>query len=189
MIESFKILVVVGTVREGRVGRKIADWYLAEAKRSAPELDFELLDVAELNLPLFNETTPPRARQYSPLQEQIAEKIAAADGFVVVTGEYNHSIPGSLKNLLDYVALEWNHKAVTFVGYGAAGAIRAIEHLIQVFSSLGVAATNVHVTINAVWEALDEKDTPKPGYAFGDIATQLKELIWWTRALKTARDA
>ena len=181
MSQALKIFVIVGTVRQGRVGRKVADWYLAEAKKAAPDVEFEILDTAELNLPLFNEPMPPLYHQYGALQETLAEKIASADGFVVVTGEYNHSIPGSLKNLLDYVAAEWGRKPAAFVGYGGGGAIRAIEHIIQ------VATIKDHITINAIWEALDEKGVPKPGYVYGSIPDQLKELSWWAKALKQAR--
>lgn len=187
MSEALKILVIVGTVREGRNGRKVADWYVSEAKKAAPDVSFEVLDAAELALPLFNEPMPPLYHQYSDLQNKVAEKIASADAYVIVTGEYNHSIPGSLKNLLDYVAAEWSHKAAAFVGYGGGGAVRAIEHVIQVFNFLGVATIKDHITINAIWEALDENGKPKPGYVFGSVPDQLKELGWWGRALKNAR--
>ena len=188
MSNAMKVLTIVGTVRQGRNGRKVADWYLSEAMKAAPDLDFELLDVAELALPLFNEATPPLYHQYSSTQTRIAEKIAAADAFVIITGEYNHSIPGSLKNFLDFVASEWNHKVAAFVGYGGTGAMRSIEHIIQVFNYLGVATIKDHITINSVWEALDEKGVPKNGFLFGSIPEQLKELTWWAHALKQARE-
>ncbi len=188
MNDKLKILVIVGTVREGRVGRKIADWYLKQAKEAAPETEFEILDPRELNLPLFNEPEPPLSGNYSPIQKTVAEKIASADAYVFVTGEYNHSIPGSLKNLLDYVAAEWGRKAAAFVGYSGTGAIRSIEHLIQICNAFGVATTRGHITINAVWEALDETGTPKDGYLFGNVKDQLTDLMWWAGALKAARD-
>src|ERR1041385_8868447 len=133
-----KILIIVGTVRENRGGRKIAEWYFNEAIKTAPGFDFELFDVADLHLPVFHESTPPMMHQYSQIQQKLAEKIGAADGFIFVTGEYNHSIPGSLKNFLDYVFAEWNYKAAAFVGYGATGGFRSIEQLIQVMAGLKV---------------------------------------------------
>lgn len=187
MNDRLQVLVIVGTVREGRVGRKIADWYVSQAKAAAPDIDFSLLDIAELELPLFDNASPPASGKYSPVQQKIAKRIADADAFVVVTGEYNHSIPGSLKNFLEYVHAEWNRKAAAYVGYGGSGAIRSIEQLIQVFSYLGVSSIRSHVTINAVWEALDERGVPKSGYVFGDVASQLMELSWWAGALKAAR--
>src|SRR5437868_4325965 len=155
-----KILIIVGTVREGRVGRKIADWYLKEAVKAAPHMEFELLDVAELDLPLFHEAFPPMMHKYGEVQQKIADKIGSADGFVFITGEYNHSIPGSLKNFLDHLFSEWNYKAAAFVGYGGAvGGSRAIEQLIQVMAELkvvSVANTFNNVLIRNIFNALDE---------------------------------
>jgi len=89
-----KILVIVGTTRDGRVGRKIADWYLEEAKQKAPEeMEFELFDVGEENVPMFNEPYPPAMGKYSEYQQKLADTIASADGYIIVTGEYNHAIP------------------------------------------------------------------------------------------------
>lgn len=186
-----KILIIVGTVREGRVGRKIADWYLKEAIKAGPDMEFELLDVAELNLSLFDQAMPPMMNQYGEVQKKLADKIGSADGFVFVTGEYNHSIPGSLKNFLDHIFAEWNYKAAAFVGYGGAvGGSRAIEHLIPVLAELKVASvanTMNHILIRNVFSALDESGVPKSEFVSGDIEKQLKELNWWVSALKTAR--
>lgn len=185
-----KILIIVGTTREGRLGRKVADWYLKEARLSASEMDLELFDVDDWNLPLFNEAMPPLMHKYSPLQKKMAEKIGKADGFVFVTGEYNHSIPGSMKNFIDYLNTEWNYKAAAYVGYGGTGAIRAIEHLIQVMTELkvfSVANTFDNILINQVWAAFDQEGKPKEGFVHGNIVNQLKELTWWINALKDAR--
>jgi len=186
-----KILVIVGTIREGRSGRKIADWYLKEAVKAAPNMEFELLDVADLNLPLFDQAMPPMMHQYGEIQKKLAHKIGSADGFVFVTGEYNHSIPGSLKNFLDYIFSEWNYKAAAFVGYGgAASGSRAIEHLIQVMTELkvvSVGSTMNHILIRNIFNAIDESGSPISEFVSGDIGKQLKELEWWVNALKSAR--
>jgi len=187
MDNKLNILIITGTVRQGRVGRKITDWYHTQAVELFPEVNFRILDAAEINLPLFNEPAPPRLHKYSPLQERLAESIAWADAYVMITGEYNHSIPGSMKNLLDYVSAEWARKPAAFLGYGASGGIRAIEHIIQILNSLGVASTSNHITINAVWEALDDNGIPKEGYIFGGIENQLSDLIWWAQTLKSGR--
>lgn len=182
-----KVLVIVGTTRQGRSGRKVADWYLKQAKKTAPHLDFEVLDVAEENLELFNEPMSPMMHQYSDVQERLAKKVGAADAFIFVTGEYNHSVPGSLKNFIDYLNAEWNHKVAGYVGYGAVGGVRSIEHLTQIMTELKVASLRDHVTISAIWEALDDNGEPKDGYVHGDIKTQLDDLTWWAEALKAAR--
>ncbi len=186
-----KILVIVGTTRQGRVGRKVADWYLSEANKVDSGMELELFDLADLKLPVFDEPVPPMHHQYGALQKKLAEKVGSADGFVFVTGEYNHSIPGSLKNFIDYLNAEWNHKVAAYVGYGGTGATRAIEHLIQVMAELQVASvarSSDHISITQVWAALDESGNPKPGFAHGDISAQLKTLSWWVKALKQARE-
>ena len=184
---SSKILVVVGTTRQGRSGRKVADWYMKQAEKSNPGLSLELLDIADLNLPLFDEPMSPMMHQYTDKQNEIAKLVGDADGFVFVTSEYNHSIPASLKNFLDYINAEWHHKAVAYVGYGAAGAMRSIEHLVGVMTELRAVSIRDQININAIWEALDENGEPKPGYAHGDVGAQLTELKWWADALKVAR--
>ena len=185
-----RIVVITSTSRHGRSGRKIADWYIAEAKKTKVVAEFELLDIAELDLPLFNEPMSPMMGQYSELQNKIAKVIGGADGFVFITAEYNHSIPGSLKNFMDYINAEWHHKAAAFVGYGSTGGIRAIEHLIVILAELRVASiatSSDHIHINAPWVAFDEDGIPKKEHLHGNIENQLKELVWWTNALKAAR--
>lgn len=182
-----KILVIVGTTRQGRSGRKVADWYITEAKSAAPELNFELLDIADLDLPLFNEPVPPMMHQYSDIQNKLAKKVGAADGYIFVAAEYNHSVSGSLKNFLDYLGAEWHHKPAAYVGYGATGGIRAIEHLVQIMAELRVVSTRDHILIHAIWEAFDETGKLKAGYQNGDVTAQLKEFLWWVTALRAAR--
>ena len=185
---KYEILVIVGTVREGRAGRNVAEWYIQKATQSAHgrEMDFRLLDLADLNLPLFAEAVPPAYGEYSVQQQELAKVVRAADGFVFVTAEYNHSIPGSLKNFLDHLYAEWKHRPAAFVGYGVSGAQRAIEHLIQVLQFLKVAPVGDHIGISKVWEAFDENATLKEGYADGDLDAQLEEFGWWVRALHSA---
>ena len=188
MNDKLNILVIVGTTRNARNSKKIADWYVKEAQKiSGDDILYSVMDLKELDLPFFNEDIPPVYHQYSDLQNKIAKTIEKADGYVFVTGEYNHSIPASLKNLLDYVSSEWNRKPASYVGYGAAGALRAIEHIIQVGVVLGIASMRNCITVNAVWEALDEEGIPKPGYWFGDFESHIQELSWWAGSLKKAR--
>ena len=183
-----KILVILGSVREGRNGPKVAQWYLDQARTLAPHLNFEILDAAEEALPLLSEAIPPVYHQYSPVQQKLADKISSADGFIVVATEYNHSLPASLKNLLDHVYAEWNHKPFAYVGYGTSGAIRSIEHLIQIVTFLGGVSVRDAVGVNLVWDAFDQEGQMKPGYSHGSIEGQLKELTWWVDALSASRE-
>ena len=186
-----KTLVITSTVREGRSGEKIAKWYLNEAKKTAPNgMELELLDIAELDLPLFDQAAPPKMHQYSDLQNKIAEKIASADAFIFVTGEYNHSIPGALKNFIDYIYAEWGRKPAAYVGYGTVGGARAIEHLIQIMAEMGVVSVgrgSDHVTVSAPWSAIDEDGNVKSDFVHGDIKAQLEELNWYGSPLEHGR--
>jgi NAD(P)H-dependent FMN reductase len=186
-----KILVIVGTTRQGRSGRKIADWYLAEAKKVAPsDIELELYDIADLKLPIFDEPVSPMMHQYTDLQNKIANVIGAADGFVFVTGEYNHTIPGSLVNFMDFINAEWGHKPAAFVSYGTHGGVRSIEHMVPLLAELhvtGLSKSSDMVAIRTPWLAIDDQGSVKPEFVQGDIAGQLKELNWWTQALKVAR--
>jgi NAD(P)H-dependent FMN reductase len=184
------ILVITSTVREGRVGKKIAEWFLTEAKKATNEATFELLDIKDFDLPLFNESVSPMYHQYSEIQNKLAEKIGPADGFVIVTGEYNYSVPGSLKNFLDYLFAEWNHKPVSFVGYGGDNGVRAVAHLVQIFSSLGampISAFGKTTHVKNPWEAFDEKGEIRPDVVSNNVKAQLEELLWWAKILRAAR--
>jgi len=181
------ILVITSTQRNGRTGHIVADWYMKEAKKIAPEAEFELLDIAELDLSLFNEAIPPlnAENNYTPAQQELADKIAAADGYVFVVGEYNKSIPAPLKNLFDHLSeREWQRKAAAFVGYGVHGAFFSISHIMHVLVNFRVMSINDTVTIDTIWNAIDEKGQPKPEHIRGNIQKQLSELLWWTKALR-----
>lgn len=185
-----KILVVVSTVREGRLGRKIADWYIDQAKKKAEDVEFEILDIDELDLPLFNEPLPPLYHQYSELQNKLAGSIASADGFVFITGEYNYSVPGSLKNFLDYIYAEWGRRPATFVGYGVHGGVRAIQDLVNILSGLGVPTLGWYgytLHIDKPWEAFNESGELREELLKGDVAKQVNELRLWAEAFKEIR--
>ncbi|NUS36334.1 MAG: NAD(P)H-dependent oxidoreductase, partial [Pseudarthrobacter sp.] len=106
-----RIAVVVGSTRPGRRSRQVAEWVLERAGAHGGA-EFGMLDVADFDLPLLDEPLPPSLGNY---QQEHTKKWAAAveafDGFIFVTAEYNHSVPGALKNALDYIYAEWNNKA------------------------------------------------------------------------------
>lgn len=185
-----KILVITSTVREGRLGRKIADWYIDQATEANKNLEFELLDIDELDLPLFNEPLPPVYHQYSAVQDKLAGVIAGADGFVFITGEYNYSVPGSLKNFLDYIYAEWGRRPSTFVGYGVHGGVRAIQDLVNILSGFGSPTLSWYgytLHIDSPWEAFDDNDLLREELVKGDITKQVNELQVWVEAFKEAR--
>ncbi|KAB1938791.1 NAD(P)H-dependent oxidoreductase [Micromonospora sp. ALFpr18c] len=176
------IAVLVGSVRQSRVGRSIADWFVAHAARRNG-LDLDLVDLAEVALPFAD--TPPGGNSASP----ISGRLAAADAFVVVTPEYNHSFPAALKNAIDWHYQEWVRKPVAFVSYGAgSGGIRAVEQLRLVFAEVQAATTRSGVVLRAPWERLDDNGRlvdDEPLRRAADAT--LSELTWWAEALRVAR--
>ncbi|MBM0233262.1 NAD(P)H-dependent oxidoreductase [Micromonospora sp. STR1_7] len=176
------IAVLVGSVRQPRVGRSIADWFVAHAGRRT-DLGLDLVDLAEVALPFSD--TPPGGNPASP----ISGRLAAADAFVVVTPEYNHSFPAALKNAIDWHYREWARKPVAFVSYGASsGGLRAVEQLRLVFAELQAATTRSGVVLRAPWERLDSAGRlvdDEPLRRAADAT--LSELAWWAEALRAAR--
>jgi NAD(P)H-dependent FMN reductase len=181
------IQVIVGSTRPGRVGRKIADWFLSQAQ--VPEgSTVEIVDLADINLPLLDEPVSAMWDQYSKDHTKAwAEIIAKADGFVFVTAEYNHGVPGALKNAIDYLYKEWAYKPVAFVGYGGMGATRSIEHLVGTASELRMFPLKSRVHVLDVWAALDDNDQVKPELARGDATALLQEVATVADATKNLR--
>ena len=129
-----RIAVIIGSTRPGRFGEKPAAW-IAERLAARGDLDVTLLDLRDYPLPFYEEpTSPARAgRSYrTTAVARWAKAVDEADGYVIVTSEYNHGYPASLKNALDHAFVEWRRKPVSFVGYGNVGGARAIEQLRQV---------------------------------------------------------
>jgi NAD(P)H-dependent FMN reductase len=143
-----RIAIVTGSTRPGRNNIAVARWVLglAAARRDA---DFELVDIADYRLPLLDEPGLPAFGVYSHAHtKRWAAKIASFDGYVFVTPEYNHGVSGALKNAIDYLFAEWNHKAAGFVGYGGAGGTRAVEQLRLVMGNLMVADVTAQVALS-----------------------------------------
>jgi NAD(P)H-dependent FMN reductase len=184
---DLKIAIVLGSTRPGRNGDAVAQWVLEQAQtRSAA--DYELVDLADFPMPLLDEAIPPSAGQYTG-EHTIAwaEKVASYDGFVFVTPEYNHSVPASLKNALDYVYAEWNNKAAAFVGYGSLGGARAVEHLRGIASELQLAHVRQSLGFSLFTDFQNFSTfAPGPQHAAA-AATLFDQLEAWTTAMKAVR--
>jgi len=182
-----KIGIIIGSTRPGRNGEQVAKWYYEIAK-TRTDAKFELVDIADYNLPLLDEGLPAGYHQYSKEHtKKWAAKIAEFDGFVIVTPEYNHSTSGALKNALDYLSLEWNNKAVAFVSYGSAMGVRAVEHLRQIVGELQMADVRAQVMFS-LFTDFQDFSVFKPAEGKEDsVNEQLDQLIPWAKALKTVR--
>ncbi|WNI24900.1 NAD(P)H-dependent oxidoreductase [Streptomyces sp. ITFR-16] len=183
-----KVAVILASNREGRFAPVIADWFLARAAgRSALETD--LIDVAALDLPTALSYSPdPRTRE---VLAEVSARLAAADAFVVITPEYNHSYPAPLKNLIDLHRAEWQAKPVAFVSYGGvSGGLRAVEHLRQVFAELHAVSIRDTVSFHHAGALFDDEGRHRdPAGPDAAAKTLLDQLFWWGRALRDAKAA
>jgi NAD(P)H-dependent FMN reductase len=131
------LTVIVGSIRPGRAGQPIAEWFIDRA-RSHGGFDVEVADLAEIRLPLMEEPNHPRLRQYVSQQtHEWSARIDRADAIVFVTPEYNYGYPATIKNAIDYLHQEWKDKPAGFVSYGGVAAgTRAVQQLKQVITTL-----------------------------------------------------
>jgi len=186
-----RIGVIVSSTRSGRFADIPAQW-LWEIVSKRDDAEFELIDLRDYPMPFFEEKLSP---MYGPPENEAAlrwgAKIASLDGYIFITAEYNHGITAVLKNALDYAYMEYNRKPAAFVGYGGAGGARAIEQLRLVLAELQVASLKHTVNIGAgemigiVRQGKSMADYP---YLADSTAPMLNEIVWWSDALKAARD-
>ncbi len=186
-----RIGVVLASVREGRRGEAFARW-VQGLLSERPDVEVELLDLVEWPLAPYRHRDPPNVAERSypegSLERRWGERIAALDGFVIVTAEYNHSFPSALKSALDAVYAPWNHKPVAFVSYGGlAGGARAVEQLRLIAVELRMVPVRDEVNVRLAGYVADERGHPAdPLYARKAKAT-LDDLLWWARVAKDGR--
>src|SRR5213082_135640 len=182
-----KIGILTGSTRPNRKSRDVAKWVLDIASKRK-DAEYEVVDIKDFELPLLDEPMPPSMGRYSqPHTKRWAAKIASLDAFIFVSPEYNHGIPGALKNAIDFLFAEWNHKAAGFVSYGAAGGARAVEQLRLVLAELHVATVRAQVLLSMRHDF--EKFTtfkPDPSHE-KSVGTVLDQVVAWGGALKQLR--
>lgn len=184
-----KIGIIVGSTRPGRRSIVVAEWVKAIAD-SRQEHDFTILDLLEYNLPHLNEEIPAAMGQpygQDPTRAW-SESVASCDGFIIVTPEYNHSIPGVLKDALDYLFAEWNNKAVGFVGYGLLGGTRAVEHLRTISAELMLADVRAQVALSLFTDFVDMELLNPGDHNVGTANQMLDQLLSWSSALGQLRE-
>jgi NAD(P)H-dependent FMN reductase len=184
---DLRIAIIVGSTRPGRRGADVAAWVLDAARRHGGAT-YEIVDLADHPLPFLDEEMPPIMGSYAGEHTRAwASTIASYDGFVIVTPEYNHSIPGVLKNAIDYLFAEWNDKAAGVVGYGAENGARAAEHLRQVFGELRLPVVRQYVGLSLYhdFEGFTQL-APRPQLT-GHLDAMLDEVTTWARALRRVR--
>jgi NAD(P)H-dependent FMN reductase len=185
-----QLAVVIGSVREGRFGSVVASW-VADQASTHSGFDVTVVDLADYEIPLSLPAASPKhagnAYPRPPGMTGLTTRLDVADAFILVTPEYNHSYPASLKAAIDWHFTQWAAKPVAFVSYGgAAGGRHAVLHLENVLTELhavtirdGLAFPNYFHT----WSEGLPTDPDAAGYA----KTLLDQLAWWATALRTAR--
>ncbi|MEO3752467.1 NAD(P)H-dependent oxidoreductase [Streptomyces sp. B6B3] len=189
---THKLVVIVGSVREGRFGPVVASW-VADQARARGGFEVEVVDLAELDIPLSLPATSPKyAGDGYPRPAGMAPLTSAlegADAFIVVTPEYNHSYPASLKAAIDWHFTQWTAKPVAFVSYGgAAGGRHAVLHLENVLTELHAVTIRDGLAFPNYFTAWDDGRPTDPDAA-GYAKTLLDQLAWWAAALRSAREA
>src|SRR6267154_4590331 len=174
-----RIAIIIGSTRPGRNGEAVGKWAY-DIARKRDDAEFELVDIADFNLPLFDEPIPPIFGQYSHDHTRTwSRKIASFDGYVFVTPEYNHGTCAALKNAIDFLFKEWNDKAAGFVGYGGSGGGRAVESLRLVMGELKVADVRAQVQLS-MFTDFENFSVFKPGPTKEkSVNDMLDEVISW----------
>ncbi|MBW1599139.1 NADPH-dependent FMN reductase [Streptomyces sp. JJ38] len=185
-----RLAVITGSVREGRFGPTVTSWFAQEAREHGG-FEVDVVDLAEHPLPLVmpgwgGEADPETVRH----QRELSRRLAEADAFVVVTPEYNHSFPASLKNGIDWFREEWQAKPVGLVSYGGqSGGIRAAEQLRQVFAEMHALTVRDALSFHNAWDVFGQDGRPKDAEGSARAAKGLLgQLDWWAEALREARE-
>lgn len=176
------IVVLAGTKRVKRESFKAAQ-FVAKIGESYPELEIELVDPNDFDFPGDGNDPEGKDPKYTELT-------AKADGFFIVSPEYNHSFPGSLKRMLDSELANYIHKPVALAGAsnGGWGGVRVVEALVPVVRELGLTVTFTSAYFPRVQEAFDEQGNAKDERTEAGVRKAYDELIWMAKVLKAGRD-
>jgi NAD(P)H-dependent FMN reductase len=188
-----RILVINGTTRVNRFSAKVGQW-VVESLSDRSGLEVELLDLRDYPLPFFDGVSPAYTGRKYPSEDiaRFAAKIDRADGYILLTAEYNHGYPAVLKNAMDHTFVEWHRKPVAFVGWGNVGGARAIEQLRGVSVEFEMAPLRhaVHILPDLMvlaMQAPDPFDTSLFASLDGKLDALAADLTWWATNLAHAR--
>lgn len=180
--QPLDLAVIIGSTRRGRLGGTVGRWFAGQVE-SRDDLVGDVIDLAEVGLPARYPTEPGAAGR------ELIARIERADAYVVVTPEYNHGYPASLKQAVDIPRHEWQAKPVGFVSYGGrAGGARAVEQLRQVFAELHTVTVRDSVGLRDVRQMFDaEGRLREPAGPEAAAKRMLDQIVWWGETLRAAR--
>lgn len=188
MSTQLRIGIIIGSTRPTRVGDQVAAWIKEHAERLS-DARFEIIDLAEVDLPLLDEPLSASMGQYQHAHTKAwAERIAPLDAFIFVTPEYNHAPSAALINALSYLSAEWNNKAAALVSYGfTANGARAAAILRSMFGELQIADVRQQLVLSIPAD-FENYSTFTPGdHHIATLQTLLEQLQSWGGALKAVR--
>ena len=174
-----KVGIVLGSVRDGRAGEAVANWVAKGA--AGREATYELIDLKAFDVPLLTTNTHPMRAKKSYDDERVqawSDAIDACDAYIFVTPEYNHGVPGALKNAVDSLGQEWVGKTAALVGYGSVGGVRAIENWRLVLANFSMTVTRAELNLNSFFDWADG--------LFAPLERRTQELIDLLDALEKA---
>lgn len=183
-MDQLNIPILLGTSRKQRLSVYVAKWLVGEMEKR-PEISTRLFDVADFHFP--HDDYGQGLKDSFP---EWRDAIIKADGLVIVTPEYNHGYPGSLKAVLDLLLPEYIHKAVAFVGVSAGpwGGTRVIENMVPMCRELGLAVTFTDLNFPKVQKTFNDQGKLLDS-AFDQRGKDfLDELVWMSRVLKWGRE-
>jgi NAD(P)H-dependent FMN reductase len=183
-----RLQIIVVSTRDGRAGLPVAEWFFERAKAHG-KFEVELVDLREMNLPVFDEPNHPRLKKYAHEHtKRWSARVEAADAFVFVTPEYNFGVPPSLLNALDYLFSEWAYKPAGFVSYGgASGGVRSVQMAKLVMTSLKIVPLPESVSVPFFAKLIGEAGVFDGSAQEGAAKAMLDELVRWTGALAALR--
>lgn len=181
-----KLEIIIASTRPGRIGDQVGKW-IADFATKRSDFEVSVLDLAEINLPIYDEPNHPRLAAYTKEHTKAwSKRIAAADAFIIVTPEYNFTMPPALLNAIDYLQLEWKYKPAAFVGYGGSGALRAIQTEKALLVNLSVMPIPTAVNLHGVFSPVVTIFEPEEKHEEA-AELMLKELHKWAKALLSLR--
>lgn len=187
---SLKIGIILGSIREGRNGETVANWVLKNAlNRKDADVKYEIIDLKSFDLPFLGAT--PTESQGAAIQNW-SNKMSEYDGYILVTPEYNHVIPGALQNAFQFLKPEVANKALAFVGYGFLGAARGIVNFRAHLAYQQVAMTQQQINLSFNTDftnAMTPEQTFTPGaWHDQELEVLFSQLLGWSKALKALRN-
>ena len=188
-LQMSKIAIITGSTRDNRVNLQVAEYLLNFAQTNFPDHQFEIVDIKEYDLPTFNEAMPPgfTTERNHPNVKRFSQKISESDGFIFVTPEYNRATSSSLKNAIDSLYHEWNHKPAGIASYGGQLGASAATSLRSILANLKVATVASQATFSIMTDFENMAAFKPAEYHAGSIKGLFEDILLWSKAFESIR--